>query len=144
MQATVFLSFIVIKWKSPIQKYSNCSSYRGVWHEDDRHCVIELQFRKSNISTSSVCNDNSEKIIEFSGWKFVITHLDFVWRGPDTEYMWCSLKYCGKENPRKRENPNMKFVLKLFKLQNWRNPRPADAAIQPTDQMSTTTTTYPT
>lgn len=38
----------------------------------------------------------------------------------------------------------MKFVLKLFKLQNWRNPRPADAAIQPTDQMSTTTTTYPT
>ena len=30
--------------------------------------------------------------------------------------------------PMKKEKPNMNFVLKLFKLQNWRKPRPAEAA----------------
>ena len=28
----------------------------------------------------------------------------------------------------KKEKPNINFVLKLFKLQNWRKPRPAEAA----------------
>lgn len=28
----------------------------------------------------------------------------------------------------KKENPSMSFVLKLLRLQNWRNPKPADAA----------------
>ena len=28
----------------------------------------------------------------------------------------------------KNEKPNMNFVLKLFKLQNWRKPSPAEAA----------------
>jgi hypothetical protein len=28
----------------------------------------------------------------------------------------------------KNENPNINFVLKLFRLQNWRKPKPAEAA----------------
>jgi len=37
------------------------------------------------------------------------------------------VKYCGMERPRKNENPNTNFVLKLFRLQNWRKPSPPEA-----------------
>jgi hypothetical protein len=37
-----------------------------------------------------------------------------------------SLKYCGIERPMKTENPRINFVLKLFRLQNWRILRPAE------------------
>lgn len=30
--------------------------------------------------------------------------------------------------PMKNENPKINFVLKLFRLQNWRKPKPAEAA----------------
>jgi len=38
------------------------------------------------------------------------------------------MKYCGMERPRKNEEPSTNLVLKLLRLQNWRKPRPAEAA----------------
>nr|GMD94645.1 hypothetical protein Iba_chr15aCG4520 [Ipomoea batatas] len=55
--------------------------------------------------------------------------------GPELKTIWCSLKYCGSDSPRNKENPSMNLVLKLFRLQNCRNPRPAEPALN-TDKWS--------
>lgn len=50
-----------------------------------------------------------------------------VWTGPRPEMNRYSVKYCATESPMKMEKPRINLFLKLFKLQNWRRPSPAEA-----------------
>jgi len=129
--ATVSAGCAVPPTVSAVQEKSNYNCHCCWGREDHLNCIVELKRNQNNFIKKYESLDKliGERLSYKIKCKSIIrTQVPPVWTGPRPETKRYSLKYCGTERPKKREKPRMNFVLKLFRLQNWRSPRPAEAA----------------